>query len=276
MKYTKESIKYIWKNFFYVFPFAILPAIFFAVSVDDGAVRSVFEKLFAKNIGAWTFGELFRAISVLNFGSWQAIVSGILGIVLVVPCVALLLALIEKHFRIGKRTFNGMWGRLNNNFVSTCGYALLLLLLYEVWALLLSAFLFFVSRIDLLVLAYVLAGIVFVVLHILLLQAICATYLWLPCLQITGFRIFEALHYAHQLTEPIKRKLLFGQLSVLFGTEAVLGACALFLPNNGVVFLIAASVLYVMLLMVYCVRMQIAYFDRDQIERADLNTYYRR
>ena len=274
MKYTIESGKYILKNFFYVVPFILLPAIFFGISVDEGAIESVLKKLFSKNIGAWTFPELFRAISVLNFASWQSIVFGIVGVLIIVPCVALMLALIEKHFRIGKRTFNGLWGKLNDNFVSTCGYALLLLVLYEIWSLLLAAFLFFVSRIDLLVLAYILSGVVFFVLHIILLQAISTIYLWLPCMQITGFRIFEALHYSQQLISPIKGRILFGQLMFLLGTEALLCLCAWFLP--AMAFLSASSIMYGILILFYCVRMQIAYFDRDQIERADLNTYYRR
>lgn len=274
MKYTAQSGKYILKNFLYIFPFAILPAFFLSISTDEGAIISVLKAVFKGNIHVWTFPELFRAISVLSFGSWQSVVFGIIGILVIVPCVALMMALLEKHFRIGKRTFNGLWSKLNDNFLSTCGYAVLVVVLYELWSLILSALLFLVSRIEIAVVAYILAGLFFVALHVLLLYAISMIYLWLPCMQITGFRAFEALHYSYQLVTPIRWRILWGQIVFLLGTEAALCLCAVFLPNP-VVFMALTMFLYAVLIMLYFVRMEIAYFDRDQIERADVYRYYR-
>ena len=36
----------------------------------------------------------------------------------------------------------------------------------------------------------------------------------------------------------------------------------------------AAAVLYMFMTVMFCVRMQVAYFDRAQLERADLKKYY--
>lgn len=132
----------------------------------------------------------------------------------------MMMAWLEKHFRIGKRTFNGLWGKLNDNFISTCGYAILLLVVYEVWALLTSALLFFVSRIGITAVAYSLSGGVFIIMHVVLLYVIGCIYLWLPCMQITGFRAMEALHYSYQLYAPVKGKVLLAQ----FLTPAFLGS----------------------------------------------------
>lgn len=274
MKYTVQSGKYVLKNFLYIFPLAILPAFFLSVSVDEGAMINVLNALFAGNISAWSFSELFRAISVLNFGTWQSTVFGLVGIFAIVPSVALLLAFLEKHFRIGKRTFNGLWSKLNDNIVSTCGYAILFLGAYEIWSLLLSALMFFLSRIPIAVLAYILAGVAYLAMHVALLYFVGMIYLWLPCMQITGFRPIEALHYSYQLvTTKIKWAILGGQIVFLLTAESLIGLCAVFLPNP-IVFTVLTTLLYAILLMVYCVRMEIAYFDRDQIERADLRTYY--
>ncbi len=275
MKYTVQSTKYAFKNFFYLFPFAILPAIFLAISTDGTAIKSMVSAIFEEDIVSWTFPEIFRAISVLNFASWQSIVFGIVGIIVIVPCVALMMALLEKHMRIGRRTFNGLWGKLNDNFISTCGGVFLLLGIYELWALLLAALLFFVSRIAILPVAYVCAGFVFVFLHVLLMLVISIFYLWLPCMQITGFRAFEALVYSYHLMGEIKGKIVFTQLLVLLSVEAIIAACAL-LINNYWVFHVVVMVLYAWIIMIFCVRMKIAYFDRDHIERADLAKYYQR
>ena len=275
MRYNKQSIKYVCKNFIFLLPFAIIPAIFFSFSTDEEAITRVIKAIFNWNLSSWTFFDLFREISVLNFGSWRALVFGIIGIIVLVPCVAMMMALLEKHFRIGKRTFNGLWGKLNDNLLSTCGYAVLLLAIYEVWALLTSALLFFVSRITITAVAYSLCGGMFFVMHIVLVYAVGCIYLWLPCMQITGFRAMEALHYSYQLYSPVKGKVLVAQFLLLAFSEALIALCAMYLQSF-IVFTALTTVMYSIMLIVYCVRMEIVYFDRDQIERADLARYYHR
>ena len=273
MKYTLQSSKYVFKNFIYLFPFAILPALFFAVSTDKTAIVEVIKALTSGNISTWTFSGLFNAISILNFGSWKSILFGQTGVILIIFCVALMMALLEKHMRIGKRTFNGLMGKLNDNFMSTLCVVLTVLVIYELWALLLSAFLFLLSRITIVPMAYSLAILVFLAFHILLMTSVGAIYLWLPCMQITGFRVFEALLYSYQLMSAVKWKIMLAQIGVLVVVEGLVCVCATYLVVP-LAFRIVVAVLYAGVMMIYCVRMQIAYFDRDNIERADIRKYY--
>jgi hypothetical protein len=273
MKYTIQTSKYIFKNFFYVVLFAVIPAFALSLSLAEEEIVNVLNAVRLGDFSKWTFSDLFSAISVLNFSDWHSILSGIVGLILLVPCVALLMAFLDKHLRFGKRTFNGLWSKLNDNFISTFGYTFLFVAIYEVWALLLSALLIFVALIPNAIAVYILAGIIFIAMHVALLYAIGAIYLWLPCMQITGFRAIEALQYSHQLMTTVKWRILVGQLLFLFATEALLVACVWFFPDI-VIFTILTTVLFTILLLIYCVRMVIAYFDRDHIERADLRTYY--
>lgn len=275
MKYTMHSTKYTLKNLIYLLPFVVLPALFLSISTDEDAIYAVLSSLRHGTLNKWTFSDLFNSLSVFNFGSWQGAVFGFIGYIVIVPCVALIMAILEKHFRIGKRTFNGIWGKLNDNLISTAGYALLLAGIYELWALLLSALLFFVSRIGVVALAYIFASIVYLAMHVLLFFAISAIYLWLPCMQITGFKAFEALHYSYQLITPVKWKILCSQMVVLLAVEVLIGLCVAFV-GSAFAFLIWTTLLYSFLIMVFCVRMQMAYFDRDHIERADLVKYYQK
>ncbi len=272
MKYTMQSSKYVCKNFIYLFPFAILPAVFLSISTDQKAIVSVIQKLLSGEINGWKFSEIFRAISVLNFASVPSIVFGIVGIIIIVPCVALLMALLEKHMRIGKRTFNGLWGKLNDNFLSTFVGVFLLIGIYEIWTLLLSAFLFFMSRIPVLPVSYAISAIGYVTFHIVLMIGISTIYLWLPCMQITGFRPAEALQYSYYLMGDVKGRIIAAQLAVLLAVEVAIVLCAAFIP--GIAFNIVVAVLYAGVIMIFCVRMQVAYFDRDHIERADTAKYY--
>ena len=273
MKYTVQTYKYILKNFFYIVPFALLPALFLSISVAEKEVITVLRAIVEKDFSAWTFVNLFRAISVLNFGSRESIVTGIVGVIVMVPCIALLMAFLDKHLRFGKRTFNGLWSKLNDNFISTFGYIVLFLLIYEVWALVLSALLCLVALIPNVIAVYVFASVIFLAMHVVLLYAVGTIYLWLPCMQITGFPAVEALQYSHQLLTHIKWRILLGQIVALIGAEGLIVACAWYLPDFAI-FTVWTTVLFVVLLLFYCVRMMIAYFDRDNIERADLRKYY--
>ena len=274
MRYTIQACKYVIKNFFYVLPFVILPALFFSVSTDEKAIECLMDTLLAGDFSKLHFSHIFYAISIFNFSSWKAVGSGAVGIIALVFCVALLMAMLEKHMRIGKRTFNGVFSKLNDNFISTCGYALLLLAIYEVWTLLTSALLFLVSRFTVGVLAYILCALVYLGMHVVLLYAVSIIYLWLPCMQITGFRATEALYYSNRLANPVKWRILLGQILFLFVSETTVCLCVLFAPNP-VLLMVLTTSFYAILIMVYCVRMQIAYFDLDNIERADLTRYYR-
>ena len=196
------------------------------------------------------------------------------GLIALVLCVALLMAFLDKHMRFGKRTFNGLWSKLNDNFISTFGYVLIFLLIYEVWAVLLSALLCFVSLIPNAIAVYIIAGCVFVAMHIALLAAIGAIYLWLPCMQITGFKALEALRYSNHLMAPVKWIILIKQLVILLVAEIVIALCSVF-AFNSLTFTVVSTVLYALIIMTYCVRMMVAYFDREQIERADLRKYGR-
>ena len=273
MKYTVQTTKYIFKNFLYVLPFALVPALFLSMSVAEEEVIAVLRGLVEMDFSAWTFVNLFRAISVLNFGSWESILTGTVGIVVMVPCVALLMAFLDKHLRFGKRTFNGLLSKLNDNFISTFGYVVFFLLIYEIWALLLSALLFFVALIPNAIAVYICAGIIFIAMHVGLLYAVGTIYLWLPCMQITGFPAVEALQYSYQLVTHVKWSILLGQVLSLFGAEALIVACVWYFPEY-IIFTAWSTLLFTILLSFYCVRMMIAYFDRDQIERADLRKYY--
>jgi hypothetical protein len=93
-------------------------------------------------------------------------------------------------------------------------------------------------------------------------------------MQITGFKAMEALHYSYQLMSPVKWRILLGQIVILMLVELLVCTIAVFVPSE-TAFILLSAALYALLIMVYCVRMEIAYFHRDNIQRADLEKYYR-
>lgn len=271
MKYTAKASQYVFKNFWYIFPFAVIPAFFFALALDAPATEIVLKSFFGGKINEITFTDTFRAISIFNFADAQAIISGIIGIIVSVVCVAMLMAMLEKHMRIGKRTFNGLFSKLNDNLLSTGAFILLMLAFYELWTVVTAALIALFASITFVPLAYVLTVVAFIGMHFVLVYAISTVYLWLPCMQITGFKPFEALSYAYQLVAPETNQIVFSQVGVLIIAELLIGAIAIFLSEWGM--MLAALAAYTLMLMLFIVRMQVVYFDRAQIDRADLDVY---
>lgn len=188
-------------------------------------------------------------------------------------CCAVLFAFLEKHMRIGKRTFNGVFGKLNENLLSTCGICLLMAGVYEVWSLVTAALLALIAMIGNVAAVYVLSSALYLAMNVLLLFVLSFFYLWLPTLQITGLRPFEALKYSYELLEPVRAKTVFAQSVSLLCSQALLSVVAVFVPGR-VVSIVVAAALYAILMLLFCVRMSVVYFDRSETERADLKSYY--
>lgn len=272
MKYTNQALKYIFRNFFYIFPFAILPAVCLALSLDNDAIRLLLTGIFKGKVDS-SFWDVFHAVSFLCFHHWDNILSGLAGIFLLVFCISMLMAFLEKHMRIGKRTLNGLFAKINDNLISTGGICLLFFAIYEVWALILSAILYFVCLVPQPVVVAVVCGVVYLAAQFVLLGVVSRLYLWLPCLQITGFRAFEALRYSHQLVAPVKARVIWEQFVSIFVSNVLIAVTACFLPQ-AVWTTVVATLLYAFMTLIFCVKMQVVYFDRDQRERADLRKYY--
>ena len=272
MKYTSGTLRYISKNFFYVVLFAAIPAVFFAISSNVEAARSVLNNLLNGNPRD-EFWNIFHTVSIFNFSSKKSIISGLVGVVVLVLSIAMLTAFLEKHMRIGKRTLNGLFSKVNDNLLSTTALIVLFLLIYELWALILSALWYFVTGVSNTVIAYILLAVVYLAMHFVLLYVMSLFYLWMPCVQITGFTVIDSLAYSYRLLAPIQFKLVFVQLCVLLGCEGVIGVTIMLLQWN-LAGTIVASVLFTALILIYCIRMMIVYFDRAQLDRADLKRYY--
>lgn len=273
MHYTFRSLRYVFKNFRYIFPFSILPAIFLALALDTEAVQTFIGAYADRIPSSLTFPVIFRAVSIFGFRSVGSFFLGIIGIAAMVICSSLLMALIEKHMRIGKKTFNGIFSKLNDNFLSNLLVCVLLVFFYELWSLIVSAVLFAVSRIGAIPVVYVLSAAAYLALQFVLCLIVSTFYLWLPCVQITGFKTFEAFSYSYQLVSPVMARIAAGQFLSLTISDVVIGAIAL-LISHPIGLMIAAVATYALMTLVFCVRMQVAYFDRAQIERADLKKYY--
>lgn len=272
MKYTSKSLKYVFANFGYLVLFGLFPAVFLAYSLDTATVGAILRDYFTGSPYA-SFSDIFHAVSIFNFHSVSATIADVLGVILAVACVAMMMAFMEKHMRIGKKTWTGLFSKLNDNLLSTLGITLLFACLYELWALITSALLLCVSFFGSKTVIYIISVIVWFGTQIALLFVVSLFYLWLPCLQITGFRSFEALSYSYQLATGVKRTIVREQFVSMTIAEILIGLVCVFVPWTWLK-LVLNSAVFAGQILLFVTRMQVVYFDRAQLERADEKNYY--
>ncbi len=264
--------RYIFKNLWYVLPFALVPAVLFAFSFDYDAIHHVTQAFYTNGLHDMEFFYLFRAFSIIRIDHvWSALIS-VLTLVLTCICFTLMLIFVEKHMRIGKRTLSGLKRQFAWLILPVICMAIFYLALYELFAVIVSSLLYVVCRLPASAFLYILFLAVIAVFAFLLLYTVALLYLFLPCKQVTGFRTYDAFFYSYRLMAMVRGKLLLSLFISTFGTFVILTSASL-LPFSA--FVVISSLLSVFLFMSFGVRMETVYFKTDKLDREDLLKSYR-
>ena len=265
--------KYIFKNLWCLLPFAVAPAVFLAFSLDYARIAALVRGFFT-GAPQSDFLQFFHAWSLIRFDSALGACFSAAAVVSIAVCMALVAAFVEKHMRLGKRTPSGLWTQFKNVLPSAIVITLGYVLLYEIFAVVLSAILYVISQAEAAALVYVLYCCAIALFFLVLVYLATFSYLWLPCKQMTGFGAFEAFLYSYRLVVEQRKKLVLSFLVSLAAVLAVLWCSAEFLPEYA--FRIVGGVLFLFLFLSFCVRMQVVYFEADKLEREDEKHGYRR
>ena len=106
MRVVFGNWKYLFKNLWYVLPCGIVPAVFLALCVHYTATAEYVRSFFTGSPRA-DFVQLFRVWSIVRIDSVLGGIYAVFAFFCVGFFAALLVSLVEKHMRIGKRTLNG-------------------------------------------------------------------------------------------------------------------------------------------------------------------------
>lgn len=263
--------KYIVRNLWFVLPFALIPAVFLALSLDASALSATVQAFFSGD-PRMGFVDFFRALSLVRIDSWLGAVYSVCALVASVIFLTLLLVFVEKHMRIGKRTPAGIYSQLGTLALSVIGVVLCYLVAYELWAVILSAVLFAICSLPVTALVYLAYVVVLLAGVFVLLYLSTVLYLFLPCKQMTGFRTYDAFLYSYRLMTTVRWRLILSMLISYAAMAAVIIGCAV-LP--GYILRVAAIVLFLFLFASFGVRMETVYFETDKLDREDIIKSYR-
>lgn len=271
MRIVFGNWKYLFKNFWYVLLCGLIPAIFLALNFDYYAV-SGFLNGFVHGQPRTDFMHLLRAFGPIRIDSALGGVYTVFAYLLTSLFAALLLSLAEKHMRIGKRTLNGVETEMKNLLLPSFLIVLLFYALAEVAAIVFSALAFAVFSIKATAIVYLLGVLAALLVLFLFLYVFEAFFLWLPCLQITGFRPYHAFLYSYRLAIGVRWKLIAAHALSFAVSVLILGGTA-FLPQ--IVFRSAALVVCLFLFTGLFIRMETVYFETDKIDREDIIKSYK-
>ncbi len=270
MRIVFGSWKYLFKNLWYILPFAVAPGVFLTLSVDYGAISDLMRGFFSGTPRAH-FLTYFSAFSLLRIDLLGGIYN-ICAFLCIAVFMTLMLSLVEKHMRLGKRTGSGAFAQFGNLLLSALGITLAYFVLYEIWAVVLSAVMFAVASVKSTVIVYLLDAGVFILFAVALLYLVTVCYLWFPCKQVTGFGNYDAFLYSYRLMSGVRGRLVLSlSISALAIAAAMIGLSFV----HELIFCGVAFFLFTFAFLNFCVRMETVYFAADKIDREDLLRSYR-
>lgn len=265
MRIVVEHWKYIFRNLLFVLPFAVAPALFLSLSVDFKAISTIAKEMLSGPFEL-DFSTIFCAWSMFRTDSFLGIVYSIIALACLIFFSTLLLSYVEKHMRIGKRTFSGILSQLQTQILSFVCFVALYFALYEIWALVLSAVLYMISRISSKTAARILFILVSLLFVAALLYVVTIIYLWLPCKLQTGLKSISALLYSYQLMVGVRWKLYLSFLLSYVPFFLILVSSSL---GPDWIARIVAIILYTFCYLSFIVRMETLYFETDKLDRED-------
>lgn len=268
MKYITDTIKYLKSNLLLLPALAVAVAAIYPI-LDFGALdyiaRSFSDGYVTDNFTAWLY--FFLPVNTQN---WLTVLLSVLGYVALVVDLSFIHSMIDKHVRFGSKSFRSVMSSFTVNLSYGLTFAAVFAVCAAVTAPVLTAIMKTFSHFPA---PYVfIAGIALcAAIAFAELFAFCHFALWLPCMEITGFRVFEALTYSYSLARPALKSIFISVCLPMAAALAVWFATALTCPGwtacvvsaavFGCTFIFVAAACYLI------------YADKEGIEREDLKKF---
>lgn len=267
MKYIIDTLKYLKSNLL-LLPALAVAILAFAPVIDYSAAQHILDTLDAGKVTS-QFVAWFKLFTPFNSENWLTIVLSIVSYIALVLDVAYIHSMVDKHIRFGSKSFRSIMSSFTINFI----YGLIAMVILFAAVLILALLMALIMSAFALAAPYVfIVGIILCLALIVLFMFIAAHFfLWLPCAEITGFKMSEALYssYAQARTVRWRNFVAIGlplafalMLTALFGL-ALGSAAGTF----------AGSIFYGCAYMIIVVASYMAYADVEGIEREDLKKY---
>jgi hypothetical protein len=240
-----------------------------ALLIDTNAYNTILGSVSEGKISG-SFTEWFYFFILFNPSNVFTIIAGLAAYIVLILNLAFVQSLVDNHVRFGSRSIRSIASSFNINVVNSLIFAIFALFIHYLNGVIMAAIM---KTCEVIPIAYsYIIGIVLCVLLIVFIFFVCSLFLlWLPCVEITGFKKYEALTYSYALARQRVWKI-FAAFSipviVIVGISvAVCMTCIAAVSYIVVPLLIGLLFIYTSIL---C---YMVYVDAEGIEREDLKKY---
>lgn len=237
---SKSTIRYIFKNFIFILPLVLLPALLLALFQPAFGPVDFFGHLFElvsaneRVVFENFYDSIYSFFSFINVGHEEVFGINVVWfwiITFVITLIGLCFAVsfVERHIKYGTRKYNNVISSINDMILYIVPFILLVIAFYELWMLLLSGcivlfsvlftgFTFYTLSVTLTVMSYI-------TFFILLSMAIMTP----PCMFFDGYKFTFALGYSFHLGSVHFKEMVASILINAFVTQALFSVFNLFI-----------------------------------------------
>lgn len=268
MKYITDTLKYIKNNFILMLPSLAVAVLAFAVILDYTAVENIADG-YADGRISQSFTDWFRLFIPFNSANWVMITLSIAAYVALVLNVAFVHSMVDKHVRFGSRSFRSIISSFTINFI----YGLISMAAIFVAAVILAVLMAVIMKTFALMPPYmfIAGGAICLIIAAIFVFIAAHFFLWLPCAEITGFKMSEALYSSYAQARRVRWKNFAAISLPLVAAAAVTTLFGVFLGH--VAAMISGAVCFGCAYMMIIISSYMAYVDVEGIEREDLKKY---
>lgn len=270
MKTTLKTLEYIWRRFFYLFPFVFIPALIISILPRTASNFIVFNYLQEAFVQAKTanFADIYLGIT--KNGRIETLYLLIVMLTIVPAFLATATGLIQRDMRIGNFNYRAAFRQLNRSLLQTLLAIIILLIIVQIYLLFISIFCYLLK---LALLEHPKTLITFTSIIVLVLTILIVTVCSIFCTVIpemiyTGKSFIAAIPNILTKTKDYKLDItVCALIPTIFSYVILYLTCYI----NIVPLKIIISLFIIFINMMYMVVMiNVAYFEINNIERKDL------
>lgn len=263
IRYLKLAFNYLFrkKTLFMLCATAILPCILMGVFL-----RPMEELWILANIDV-ARGLSFFDILLHTTGFDSYPIPTLLSLVVLVCTIAVIVATVDRHLRVGELKFRNPLKRINENFWVVFPILVVLILMKEIFDILVLLFAYLwlstttgVLTSILILLSYGLVYLVYIVITALLMM-------WIPHSLNTGLSVARSLSSS---VKTARKRLLSLTLMIAVPAIIIAGLNSVGIIYGGIVNMVTSAITYFFFMIYLIVTMYIVYYDTMGYEREDL------
>ncbi len=273
MKYLKLTYSFLKHNSLKMFLYALAPALLYPLVYNPAGIFNFLMSSSSQDVQS--FGEIYKGIDSINGPGW--ILVFLLALIVGGVCLSAMAGSIQRRMRYGVEYRNSMgnfWNKVNSFFLPIVMITMVLTVLMQIFALLLSIFSFIWLKVASHAVFIVLTVITMLVLLFVLMFVLCTFITTFPNMTIKGFGIFKSLSISVSETiSHIFNIMLAIALPFVGLIIPVLLVNLLHFPGSGLLQYIVNVLYYEAVLMIGLPLVYTIFFDINDMEREDLATY---